>query len=151
LIVGCNGCFHGRTLGIISLSDDESSRNEFGPYLPGLLQVPYNNLPALEALFIEKGRDIAAFLVEPIQGEAGYDSHSFARVDEFIIDNPFKNRVIVPSDGYLKAAAKLCKDHNILFIADEIQTVSLTIVFPFYFFSTSLFPGFRKDRKDVMC
>eukprot|EP01102_Stenamoeba_stenopodia_P006989 TRINITY_DN1952_c0_g7_i1.p1 TRINITY_DN1952_c0_g7~~TRINITY_DN1952_c0_g7_i1.p1 ORF type:complete len:493 (-),score=61.24 TRINITY_DN1952_c0_g7_i1:26-1393(-) len=101
LIVGCNGCFHGRTLGIISLSDDESSRNEFGPYLPGLLRVPYNDLPALETLFNEKGHNIAAFLVEPIQGEAG---------------------VIVPSDGYLKGAADLCKKHNILFIADEIQT-----------------------------
>ncbi len=101
LIVTAEGNFHGRTITIISFSTDPDCRQAFGPYTPGFEQVPYNDTEALSKLFEEKGDKIAAFLVEPIQGEAG---------------------VNVPDDGYLKKAHELCKKHNILLIADEIQT-----------------------------
>lgn len=92
--------FHGRTLGVISASVDPSSRNGFGPYLPGFDVIEYDNIEALENALITDPF-IAGFIVEPIQGEAG---------------------VKVPAKGYLKEAAKLCKAANVLFIADEIQT-----------------------------
>ncbi|HEX8327983.1 MAG TPA: ornithine--oxo-acid transaminase [Hymenobacter sp.] len=91
--------FHGRTTGIISFSTDPDSTGGFGPYMPGYQVVPYNDLEALEAAVKEP--HVCAFLVEPIQGEAG---------------------VMVPSVGYLARAAAICKAHNVLFIADEIQT-----------------------------
>ena len=98
-IIVCGGNFHGRTLGIISFSTDSSSRDDFGPYLTGFEVIPYNDLPALaEAL---KDKNVAGFLVEPIQGEAG---------------------VNVPDDGYLMKAKQYCTDARVLFIADEIQT-----------------------------
>lgn len=98
-IVVCSGNFHGRTLGIISFSDDPIAKEDFGPYLPGFETIPYNDLPALaEAL---KDKNVAGFLVEPIQGEAG---------------------VNVPDEGYLSKAKQYCADANVLFIADEIQT-----------------------------
>ena len=93
------GIFWGRTIAAISSSSDPSSYKNFGPFVPGFQQIPYNNINALaEAL---QNKNVAAFMVEPIQGEAG---------------------VIVPDEGYLKAAYDLCKEHNVLFIADEIQT-----------------------------
>lgn len=98
-IIVCSGNFHGRTLGIISFSTDPGARKDFGPYLTGFETIPYNDLPALaEAL---KDNNVAGFLVEPIQGEAG---------------------VNVPDDGYLSKAKQYCADANVLFIADEIQT-----------------------------
>ena len=93
------GNFWGRTIAAISSSSDPSSYQNFGPFVPGFQQIPYNNIDAL-ALAL-KNKNVAAFMVEPIQGEAG---------------------VIVPDNGYLKAAYDLCKKHNVLFIADEIQT-----------------------------
>jgi len=101
LIIGCEGNFHGRTVTIVSLSTDPDARADYGPYTPGIEIIPYNNVAALETLLEEKGDSIAAFLVEPIQGEAG---------------------VYVPDEGYLKACYDLCKKHNVLFIADEVQT-----------------------------
>ena len=98
-ILVCSGNFHGRTLGIISFSTDPDAKDDFGPYITGFEIIPYNNLPALaEAL---KDKNVAGFLVEPIQGEAG---------------------VNVPDDGYLSKAKQYCADANVLFIADEIQT-----------------------------
>lgn len=98
-IIVCSGNFHGRTLGIISFSTDDTAKKDFGPYLPGFIVIPYNDLPALaEAL---RDEDVAGFLVEPIQGEAG---------------------VIIPDENYLSKAKEYCKDANVLFIADEIQT-----------------------------
>lgn len=98
-IVVCSGNFHGRTLAIISFSTDPTAKKDFGPYITGFEVIPYNNLPALaEAL---KDKNVAGFLVEPIQGEAG---------------------VNVPDDGYLSKAKQYCADANVLFIADEIQT-----------------------------
>jgi len=98
-IIVCEGNFHGRTLGIISFSTDPDAKNDFGPYTPGFEIIPYNNLSALaEAL---KDKNVAGFLVEPIQGEAG---------------------VNVPDEGYLAKAKQYCADANVLFIADEIQT-----------------------------
>jgi ornithine--oxo-acid transaminase len=98
-IIVCGGNFHGRTLGIISFSTDPIAKKDFGPYLTGFETIPYNDLPALaEAL---KDKNVAGFLVEPIQGEAG---------------------VNVPDDGYLFKAKEYCADANVLFIADEIQT-----------------------------
>jgi ornithine--oxo-acid transaminase len=98
-IIVCSGNFHGRTLGIISFSTDPTAKGDFGPYLSGFETIPYNNLPALaEAL---KDKNVAGFLVEPIQGEAG---------------------VNVPDEGYLSKAKQYCADANVLFIADEIQT-----------------------------
>lgn len=98
-IIVCSDNFHGRTLGIISFSTDPRAKKDFGPYLPGFDVIPYNNLQALEAALSDK--NVAGFLVEPIQGEAG---------------------VMVPDDGYLAKAKQYCKDANVLFIADEIQT-----------------------------
>lgn len=98
-ILVCEGNFHGRTTGIISFSNDPDSTGGFGPYMPGYQIIPYNNLSALaEAL---RDPDVAGFLVEPIQGEAG---------------------VYVPDQGYLSGAYAMCKDANVLFIGDEIQT-----------------------------
>jgi ornithine--oxo-acid transaminase len=98
-IIVCNGNFHGRTLAIISFSTDPDAKKDFGPYITGFEVIPYNDLPALaEAL---KDRNVAGFLVEPIQGEAG---------------------VNVPDEGYLSKAKQYCADANVLFIADEIQT-----------------------------
>ena len=98
-IIVCNGNFHGRTLGIISFSTDPDARQDFGPYLSGFEVIPYNDLQALaEAL---KDKNVAGFLVEPIQGEAG---------------------VNVPDDNYLAKASQMCSDAGVLFIADEIQT-----------------------------
>ena len=98
-IIVCKGNFHGRTISIISFSNDPTARQDFGPFTPGFETIPYNDLPALaEAL---KDKNVAGFLVEPIQGEAG---------------------VNVPDDGYLAKAKQYCADANVLFIADEIQT-----------------------------
>ena len=98
-IIVCDGNFHGRTTTIISFSNDEDARKEFGPYTPGFESIPYNDLDALaEAL---KDPNVAGFMAEPIQGEAG---------------------VFVPDEGYLKSALALCKKNNVLFIADEVQT-----------------------------
>ncbi len=99
-IIVCENNFHGRTTTIISFSNDPVARKNFGPYTKGFLKIEYDNLQELQEA-LESSNNIAAFLVEPIQGEAG---------------------VYVPSEGYLTAAKKLCKDHNVLFIADEVQT-----------------------------
>ncbi len=101
VIVGCEGNFHGRTITIVSISADPEARGGYGPYTGGLEIIPYNDVEALAALLEKKAGTIAGFLVEPIQGEAG---------------------VRVPDDGYLKACYNLCKKHNVLFIADEVQT-----------------------------
>ena len=101
LIVTCESNFHGRTITIVSISTDQDARADYGPYTPGFEVIPYNDVKALSALLEEKGDNIAGFLVEPIQGEAG---------------------VYVPDDGYLKTCYDLCKKHNVLFIADEVQT-----------------------------
>ena len=98
-IIVCEGNFHGRTTGVISFSSDPLSTTNFGPYLPGFVSIPYNDLTALEKALDNK--NVAGFLVEPIQGEAG---------------------VVVPDEGYLAKAKKLCEQANVLFIADEIQT-----------------------------
>jgi len=98
-IIFAEGNFWGRTLAAISSSTDPSSFKGFGPYMPGFGLVPYNDLVALEEALKEK--EVAAFMVEPIQGEAG---------------------VVIPDDGYLKAVRDLCDKYNVLFIADEIQT-----------------------------
>jgi ornithine--oxo-acid transaminase len=99
-IVFARGNFHGRTLSVISASTDPSSRTGFGPFMGGIAVVEYNNLAALERIFNEN-KNIAGFVVEPIQGEAG---------------------VVVPSENYLAGVQQLCKEYNVLFIADEIQT-----------------------------
>lgn len=101
VIIVCDGNFHGRTITIVSMSTDPDSYGNFGPFTPGFVKIPYNNADALEKVLNEQGARVAAFLVEPIQGEAG---------------------VFVPDDGYLKRCYDLCKKHNVLFIADEIQT-----------------------------
>jgi len=101
MIVGCEGNFHGRTISIVSLSSDPGSYNGFGPFTPGLIKIPYNDPAALEEVLEKEGKHIAAFMVEPIQGEAG---------------------VFVPDEGYLKRCAALCKKHHVLFVADEVQT-----------------------------
>ncbi len=98
-IVVCNGNFHGRTITIISMSSDPDAYNDYGPYTPGFVNIPYNDVEALEREL--KNPNTAGFLVEPIQAEAG---------------------VYVPEDGYLKKAAELCKKYRVLFIADEVQT-----------------------------
>ena len=98
-IIVCEGNFHGRTITAISISSDPEARNEFGPYTPGFITIPYNNIDALEKEL--KNPNVAGFLVEPIQGEAG---------------------VFVPDEGYLKKAYDLCRKNNVLFIADEVQT-----------------------------
>lgn len=98
-IVVCNGNFHGRTITIVSMSSDPDAYNDYGPYTPGFVNIPYNDLDALEEAF--QDRNIAGFLIEPIQAEAG---------------------VYVPEDGFLKKASELCKKYHVLFVADEIQT-----------------------------
>jgi ornithine--oxo-acid transaminase len=98
-IICCTENFHGRTISIISMSTDPDSYEGFGPFTPGFVKVPYNNLEALEREL--KDKNVAGFIVEPIQGEAG---------------------VFVPDEGYLKKAFELCKKYNVLFIADEVQT-----------------------------
>ncbi len=98
-IVVCDGNFHGRTITIISMSSDPDAYNHYGPYTPGFVNIPYNNIERLEQEL--KDPNVAGFLVEPIQAEAG---------------------VYVPEDGYLKKAADLCKKYNVLFVADEVQT-----------------------------
>ncbi len=100
-IVCCDGNFHGRTITIISMSSDPDSYSNYGPLTLGFKRIPYNNVDALEKMLKEQGENIAGFLVEPIQGEAG---------------------VYVPDEGYLKKTYELCKQYNVLFIADEIQT-----------------------------
>ena len=98
-IIFCEGNFHGRTMMAVSASNDPDCKDGYGPYLPGIELIPFNNLPALEKAL--KDENVCAFLVEPIQGEAG---------------------VMVPDAGYLTKAYELCKSKNVLFIADEVQT-----------------------------
>ena len=98
-IIFVNGNFWGRTLAAISTSDDPLSYKGFGPYMPGYETIPYNDLDALEESFLDK--NVCAFMVEPIQGEAG---------------------VVVPDEGYLSGIRTLCDKYNVLFIADEVQT-----------------------------
>jgi ornithine--oxo-acid transaminase len=97
-IITCNGNFHGRTIAIIAMSDEPQYQEGFGPFPPGFRRVDYGDIDALKAAI---NGNTAAFLVEPIQGEGG---------------------IIVPPKGYLKAAEQLCREHNVLLIADEIQT-----------------------------
>jgi len=99
-IIVCEGNFHGRTTTIVSFSNDPEARENFGPYTPGFIKIPYNDLAALQNA-LENTPNVAGFLVEPIQGEAG---------------------VFVPDEGYLKLAKALCEKHEALFIADEVQT-----------------------------
>lgn len=99
-IIVCENNFHGRTTTVISFSNDENARQHFGPYTPGFIKIPYDDIHALEKT-LEEQPNVAGFLVEPIQGEAG---------------------VYVPTEGYLKRAKELCEQHNVLFIADEVQT-----------------------------
>ena len=99
VIIVCEGNFHGRTSAVISFSSDPSARKNFGPYMPGFNVIPYNDTDALAKALEDK--NVAGFLVEPIQGEAG---------------------VLVPDDGYLAKTKSLCEAANVLFIADEIQT-----------------------------
>tara|TARA_Y100000814_G_scaffold224632_1_gene168581 strand:- start:7588 stop:8919 length:1332 start_codon:yes stop_codon:yes gene_type:complete len=101
IIVGAKGNFHGRSLSAISMSDDPDAKKGFGPFVTGIELVPFNDFDALKKLFEEKGEYIAAYSVEPIQGEAG---------------------VIVPDDDYWPKVSKLCKEHNILLAFDEVQT-----------------------------
>ena len=98
-IVVCNGNFHGRTITIVSMSSDPDAYQHYGPYTPGFVKVPFNDLVALEEAFQDK--NVAGFLVEPIQAEAG---------------------VYIPDEGFLRKAYELCKKYNVLFAADEIQT-----------------------------
>lgn len=98
-IIVCDNNFHGRTITIVTLSNDPSSYAGFGPFTPGFVRIPYDDIPALEEAL--KDPNVAGFLLEPIQGEVG---------------------VYVPHDGYLKKAYDLCKAHNVLFMADEVQT-----------------------------
>ncbi|PIX07602.1 MAG: ornithine--oxo-acid transaminase [Flavobacteriales bacterium CG_4_8_14_3_um_filter_35_10] len=99
-IIVCEGNFHGRTTTIVSFSNDPEARKNFGPYTPGFVKIPYNNIEALQKA-LEQTPNVAGFLVEPIQGEAG---------------------VFVPDKGYLAKAKTLCEKHQALFIADEVQT-----------------------------
>jgi ornithine--oxo-acid transaminase len=98
-IIVCEGNFHGRTITIVSMSCDADSYGGYGPFTPGFIKIPYNNIDALKKALEDPC--VAGFLVEPIQGEAG---------------------VVVPDDGYLKQAYDLCHRHDVLFIADEVQT-----------------------------
>ena len=98
-IIVCENNFHGRTTGVISFSTDPSAKKHYGPFAPGFIVIPYNDLQALQTALMDN--TVAGFLVEPIQGEAG---------------------VIVPDESYLSKAKKYCEDANVLFIADEIQT-----------------------------
>lgn len=99
VIIVCKNNFHGRTISIISASNDPDARQDFGPFTPGIVAVEYNNVDAFAKLVVNK--NVAAFLIEPVQGEAG---------------------VVVPDEGYLKKCYELCKENNVLFIADEIQS-----------------------------
>jgi len=98
-IIVCEGNFHGRTITVVSASSDPDSYGGFGPFTPGFIKIPYNNIEALRNAL--KDPSVAGFLVEPVQGEAG---------------------VVIPDQGYIKEAYDVCKEHNVLFIADEIQT-----------------------------
>ena len=98
-IICCENNFHGRTITVVSMSTDPVARKDFGPYTPGFITIPYNDIPALEKALEDP--HVAGFLVEPIQGEAG---------------------VYVPDEGYLRKAFDLCRSKNVLFIADEVQT-----------------------------
>ena len=100
LIVCCEGNFHGRTITIITMSNDPDSYANYGPLTPGFIRIPYNDPAALEKVLAEKGDKVAGFLLEPIQGEAG---------------------VYVPDEGYLKKCYDICKKYNVLFMADEVQ------------------------------
>lgn len=100
-IIVCENNFHGRTTTIVSFSNDPDANQNYGPFTPGFIKIPYNDLNALEEILKNDSQNIAGFLVEPIQGEAG---------------------VYVPNEGYLKSASELCKKYNVLFIADEVQT-----------------------------
>jgi ornithine--oxo-acid transaminase len=100
-IVVCENNFHGRTTTIVSFSNDPDANQNYGPFTPGFIKIPYNDLKALEEILAQDAQNIAAFLVEPIQGEAG---------------------VYVPDENFLKNASELCKKYNVLFIADEVQT-----------------------------
>lgn len=100
-IIVCENNFHGRTTTIISFSNDPDAHDNFGPYTQGFVRIPYNDTSELESVLKSEGSNIAAFLVEPIQGEAG---------------------VFVPDSGYLSSAKELCDKYNVLFIADEVQT-----------------------------
>ena len=99
-IIVCENNFHGRTTTIISFSNDEGARKNFGPYTPGFIKIPFDNIEALE-IAINSTENVAGFMVEPIQGEAG---------------------VYVPTEGYLAKAKEICKKNDVLFIADEVQT-----------------------------
>jgi ornithine--oxo-acid transaminase len=99
-IIVCDGNFHGRTTTIISFSNDENARKNFGPYTAGFINIPYDDIAALEKV-VSSSKKIAGFLVEPIQGEAG---------------------VYTPSDDFMKQAKAICEANDILFIADEVQT-----------------------------
>ncbi|MDR1553558.1 MAG: ornithine--oxo-acid transaminase [Prevotellaceae bacterium] len=101
IIIVCGGNFHGRTITIVSMSTDPDSYKNYGPFTPGFIKIEYNSVDELRKTLEKYGKNVAAFLVEPIQGEAG---------------------VYVPDDGYLKQCYDLCKLHNVLFIADEVQT-----------------------------
>ena len=98
-IIVCDGNFHGRTISIVSMSTDPEAYGGYGPFTPGFVKIPYNDIPALEKALEDP--NVAGFILEPIQGEAG---------------------VYVPDDGYLKKSYDLCKAKNVLFIADEVQT-----------------------------
>ena len=100
-IIVCENNFHGRTTTIVSFSNDPDANKNYGPFTPGFIKIPYNDLAALEEVLSQEAATVAAFLVEPIQGEAG---------------------VYVPNESYLKSASEICKKHNVLFIADEVQT-----------------------------
>jgi ornithine--oxo-acid transaminase len=100
-VIFCTGNFHGRTLTMISASNDPDSYANFGPFLPGIVKIPYNKPEALKKVLEKQGENVCAFIVEPIQGEAG---------------------VNVPDEGYLKACYDICHQHNVLFVADEVQT-----------------------------
>ena len=99
LIVVCEGNFHGRTTTIISFSNDQDARNNFGPYTSGFISIPYNDIAALNFALLNE--NVVGFLVEPIQGEAGVNT---------------------PSDSFMAQAAELCAERNVLLIADEVQT-----------------------------
>ncbi|WP_426481556.1 ornithine--oxo-acid transaminase [Chryseobacterium sp. R2ACT005] len=100
-IIVCENNFHGRTTTIVSFSNDPDANQNYGPFTPGFIKIPYNDIAALEEVLSREADNIAAFLVEPIQGEAG---------------------VYVPDEKFLKNASELCKKYNVLFIADEVQT-----------------------------
>ncbi|OCK52380.1 ornithine--oxo-acid transaminase [Chryseobacterium sp. CBo1] len=100
-IIVCENNFHGRTTTIVSFSNDPDANQNYGPFTPGFIKIPYNDIAALEEILKNEAQNIAAFLVEPIQGEAG---------------------VYVPDENFLKNASELCKKYNVLFIADEVQT-----------------------------